>query len=94
MKKNIRSKISSFLTSEDGRVSTKAPLALGVVTGSVLLAQAMVPSPAQAEPVFDIRIECQADADCANDEICLFSFGIFDPGPTIVHHQICVPDDC
>ena len=94
MKKNIRSKISSFLTSEDGRVSTKAPLTLGIATGSVLLAQAMIPSPAQADPVFDIKIECFDDDDCAAGEICVFFGGEFEPGPTIVHYQICVPDDC
>ena len=95
MKKNIRSKINRFLESEDGRVSTKAPLALGVATGSVLLAQAMVPSPAQAEIVWDIDIQCENDADCGNDEFCDSFFGIFDPGPTIVLHTWCaeLPDD-
>lgn len=42
MKKNIRSKISGFLTSEEGRVSAKAPLTLGVATGGLLLAHAIV----------------------------------------------------
>lgn len=95
MKKNIRSKISSFLTSEEGRVSTKAPLTLGVATGSVLLAQTMIPSPAQAEIVWDIDIQCDDDADCADDEFCDSFFGIFDPGPTIVIHTWCadLPDD-
>ena len=43
MKNNIRSKIKRFLESEDGRVSAKTSLALGIATGSVLLAQTMVP---------------------------------------------------
>ena len=66
MKNNIRSKIKRFLESEDGRVSAKAPLALGVATGSVLLAQTMVPSPAQA------GFECAYHSDCDSGEICIF----------------------
>ena len=67
MKNNIRSKIKRFLESEDGRVSAKAPLALGVVTGSVLLAQAMVPSPAQA------GFECVYSSDCDPGESCVYT---------------------
>ena len=48
MKHNIRSKISDFLKSEDGRVGAKSPLALGVASASVLLAQMMVTPSAQA----------------------------------------------
>ena len=48
MKNNIRSKISDFLKSEEGRVGVKSPLALGVASASVLLAQAIVTSPVQA----------------------------------------------
>ena len=67
MKRNIRSKISGFLKSEDGRVSTKAPLALGVATGSVLLAQAMVPSTAEA------HFACDAENPCpAGGGLCTF----------------------
>ena len=47
-KNNIRGKISQFLTSEEGRVGVKSPLALGVASASVLLAQAMVTPSAQA----------------------------------------------
>ena len=47
-KNNIRSKISQFLKSEEGRVGVKSPLALGVASASVLLAQAMVTPSAQA----------------------------------------------
>ncbi len=67
MKNNIRSKIKRFLESEDGRVSAKAPLALGVATGSVLLAQAMVPSPAQA------GFECGTSSDCDPGESCVYT---------------------
>ena len=66
MKNNIRSKIKRFLESEDGRVSAKAPLALGVATGSVLLAQTMVPSPAQA------GFECADSNDCDSGETCVY----------------------
>ena len=48
MKKNIRSRISDFLTSEEGRVGVKPPLALGAASASVLLAHAMVTPSAQA----------------------------------------------
>ena len=48
MKNNIRSKISDFLKSEDGRVGAKSPLTLGVASASLLLAQAMVTPSAQA----------------------------------------------
>ena len=64
MKNNLRSKIQDFLTSEEGRVGVKAPLALGIVSGSVLLAQAMLPPAAQA------HMECSHDGDCDPDEAC------------------------
>ena len=48
MKNNIRGKISEFLKSEDGHVGAKSPLALGVASASLLLAQMMVTPSAQA----------------------------------------------
>lgn len=68
MKNNIRSKIKRFLESEDGHVSAKTPLALGVTTGSVLLAQAMIPSPAQAG-----YYECVYSSDCDPGESCVYT---------------------
>ena len=65
MKNNIRSKISDFLKSEDGRVGAKSPLALGVASASVLLAQTMVTPSAHA------HMECYP-GDCAEDEYCAF----------------------
>lgn len=57
MKTNLRGKIREFLASEKGKTGLKAPLTLGIATGSVLLAQViMAPTPALA---------CTADADCA-----------------------------
>ena len=51
MKKNLRSKIRDFIASEEGRVSVKGPLTLGVATGGILLAQSIVGTPeAQAWP--------------------------------------------
>ena len=47
MKNNVRSKISGFLKSEEGRVGAKSPLTLGVTSASLLLAQAMVAPAAQ-----------------------------------------------
>ena len=61
MKKNLRGKIREFIASEDGKVSIKAPLTLGVATGSVLLANTIVaPTPAEA------------GGPCIVDEHCKF----------------------
>ena len=70
MKKNIRSKIKQFLESEDGRVSTKVPLTLGVATGSLLLAQAMIPNVSQALHFDFSGVTCEHDLDCTTGEIC------------------------
>ena len=91
MKKNIRSKISSFLTSEEGRVSTKAPLALGVATGSVLLAQAMIPSITHAIVIDVSGVTCDDDGDCAAGEICKVEQHW--AGDTLIISSECVPDD-
>ena len=64
MKKNIRGKISDFLTSEEGRVGAKSPLTLGAASASLLLAQAMVTPSAQA------YLECYSNNDCSDDEYC------------------------
>ena len=59
MKKNLRGKIREFLASEDGKVSVKAPLTVGIATGSILLANAIVaPTPAEAGS------PCITDDDC------------------------------
>ena len=66
MKNNIRSKISEFLKSEDGRVGAKSPLTLGVAGASLLLAQTMGTPSAQAHwaciPGTD---------DCLEGEFCV-----------------------
>ena len=45
MKSNLRGKIREFIASEEGKVGVKSPLTLGVATGSILLAQAIVGAP-------------------------------------------------
>lgn len=65
MKNNIRSKIRDFLKSEEGRVGVKSPLALGVASASVLLAQAIVTPPVQAHLTCD-----PGGNDCADGEYC------------------------
>lgn len=64
MKKNLRGKIREFVQSEDGKVGIKSPLTLGVATGGILLAQAIVGTSVEAGG------ECTKNADCDNDEIC------------------------
>ena len=89
MKHNIRSKISEFLKSEEGRVGAKSPLALGVASASVLLAQAMVAPSAQA------HWECYPWADdCAEDEYCDFWCDKWDLSTCIgTWHSHCRPTD-
>ncbi len=90
MKNNIRSKISDFLKSEEGRVGAKSPLALGVASASVLLAQMMVTPPAQA------HLECIPwHDDCADDEYCVLQCeGTWDLNTCIgTAHSYCSPLD-
>ena len=62
--RNIKSRIQDFLTSEEGRVGVKAPLALGVAAGGLMLAQAFVVTPTADA--------CNNQADCASDQICTY----------------------
>ena len=57
MKTNLRGKIREFIQSEEGKVGVKAPLTLGVATGGILLAQAIIGTPAQAGT-------CKVHGDC------------------------------
>ena len=45
MKKNLRGKIREYIQSEEGKVSVKSPLSLGVAAGGLLLAHAIVGTP-------------------------------------------------
>ena len=88
MKKNIRSKISDFLTSEEGRVGVKSPLALGAASASVLLAHAMVSPSAQA------HWECYSNDDCPEGEGCVIFCDKWDVGTCIgTWHSHCRPYD-
>lgn len=68
MKTKLRGKIKQFLTSEEGRVGLKTPLVLGIASGSVLLAQALLPP--SAHPYDSGKNECEYDTDCDFGEIC------------------------
>ena len=65
MKNSIRGRISEFLKSEEGRVGAKSPLALGVASASVLLAQAMVTPSAEAHAVCLQNDDCPEGYECA-----------------------------
>ena len=63
MKTNLRGKIREFVHSEEGKVGIKSPLTLGIATGGLLVAQAIVgPTPALAG--------CLGDTDCGDGFIC------------------------
>ena len=90
MKNNIRGKISQFLKSEDGHVGAKSPLALGVASASLLLAQMMVTPSAQA------HMKCYPwTDDCAEGEYCeVWCDGIWSIGTCIgTVHSHCRPLD-
>ena len=63
MKKNLRGKIREFIQSEEGKVGLKAPFAIGVATGGILLAQAIIGTP-RAEAW------CDRDDECEDWEVC------------------------
>ena len=65
MKKDLRDKIRAFIASEEGRVSVKAPLALGVTSGSLLLANVIV----GIKPA-DAWQECFGDHECGDGRVC------------------------
>ena len=83
MKNNVRSKISGFLKSEEGRVGVKSPLTVGVASAGLLLAHAMVSPSVQAQ------MECYQDADCAEGENCSFWCGQLSDGTCIEWHSDC-----
>ena len=67
MKNNVRSKISNFLTSEEGRVGTKSPLTLGVASAGLLLAQAMIAPTVQAH---DLQCNPFDEDACGETKVC------------------------
>ena len=64
MKSKILCKIKCFLKSEEGRVGLKIPLALGVASGSLLVAQAVLSPSAYSS------YECSSDSDCGIGKAC------------------------
>jgi len=64
MKSNLRSRIREFITSEEGRVGIKVPLTLGVATGSILLAQAIIGTPKTEAWM------CKWNKDCPDGQVC------------------------
>ena len=64
MNAKIRGRIKYFLKSEGGRVSLKTPLALGVASGSLLVAQAVL------FPSVYSSNECYSDSDCDTGKAC------------------------
>ena len=64
MKKNIRSKISGFLKSEEGHVGVKPPLVLGAASASMLFAHAMV------APSTEAHFKCYPRG-CPEGEHCI-----------------------
>ena len=83
MKKNLRGKIREYIQSEEGKVSVKSPLSLGVAAGGLLLAHAIVGTP-QAEAA----VCTKENPVCPDNHTCL--------GPFIwngmAHAGTCVPD--
>ncbi|RKU36184.1 hypothetical protein C6496_14965 [Candidatus Poribacteria bacterium] len=66
---NLKSRISDFLNSEDGRVGVKAPLTLGVAAGGLLLAHAMTAPDADAGRVCDNDSQCPGNQTCQERRI-------------------------
>ena len=64
MKAKILGRIKCFLKSEEGRVGLKTPLALGVASGSLLVAQAMLSPSSYASN------ECYSNDHCDPGEVC------------------------
>ena len=76
MTSKIRSRIKQFLKSEEGRVGIKTPLALGMASGSLLLAQMILASDDENS------LECYSDNDCGSNEICSFTPKVDPDGET------------
>ena len=64
MKNNLRGKIREFMASEEGRVGVKGPLTLGMATGGVLLAQAIIGTP-QVD-----ACQCNDAIPCPEGQVC------------------------
>ena len=84
MKKETRDRVKRFLTSESGRVGIRAPLALGVASGTLLLSQMVYISPAEAS--------CKSDVDCAPNGWCYTECEVYENGTCEEWSSRCVSD--
>ena len=84
MKKETRGRVKRFLTSESGRVGIRAPLALGVASGTLMLSQMVYTPSAEAS--------CTSDSDCASDERCRMSCVKYLNGTCRLWESECVPN--
>ena len=83
MKKNLRRKIHTFLQSEEGKVSVKAPLTLTVGIGSFLLTQVMF------TPSVSASVGCTLV--CAEGEYCLVWCTEWNSAGDCIHsNSVCV----
>ena len=83
MKKSLRGKIREYIHSEEGKVSVKSPLTLGIAAGGLLLAHAIVGTP-DAEALM-----CsQENPECPEGYTCKGPF-IWDG---MEHVGTCIPD--
>lgn len=64
MKGKFRNSIRAFLESESGSVGIKSPLALGITTGGLILAQTIVSTPVDADK------QCDRNDDCPGNQRC------------------------
>ena len=64
MDAKIRDSIKHFLKFEGGRVGLKTPLVLGLASGSLLVAQAVLSPSAHSSD------ECSSDDDCDTGKAC------------------------
>jgi hypothetical protein len=64
MKGKFRNSIRAFLESEAGSVGIKSPLALGITTGGLILAQTIVSTPADAHEQCQRNDQCDGNLEC------------------------------
>ena len=83
MKKETRGRVKRFLTSESGRVGIRAPLALGIASGTLLLSQAVHTPSAKAD------LECWDDSDCGSGGVCNFRCDEYSEGTCVDLHSEC-----
>ncbi|MDE0085261.1 MAG: hypothetical protein OXU23_06085 [Candidatus Poribacteria bacterium] len=86
MKKETRDRAKRFLTSESGRVGIRAPLALGVASGTLLLSQGIHTPSAEA------GLECLSNDDCGSEGRCDWACKEYSEGTCVTWESKCVYD--